>query len=87
MTKKEEEKVKLAAKELLNRLVSARSRVLVQDWYKDRQSRLRVRETVEATLDDLLPEDGYDAETFKDRANLVFELALDLAINNEKWAA
>ncbi|MDO9134223.1 hypothetical protein [Hydrogenophaga sp.] len=38
LTKDEEQRVKLAAKHLLRRLVEEQPKVLVQDWYKDAQT-------------------------------------------------
>ena len=87
MTKAEEKKVRLAAKALLKRLTEERPKVLVQDWYRDSQTRLRVRDEVGAVLDEYLPEDSYDAELFNEKRDRVFELTLDLAINHQRWAA
>ena len=43
MTKEETQKVRLAAKSLLHRLREESPKVLVQDWFKDGQSKLRVQ--------------------------------------------
>ncbi len=43
LSKADEKKVRLAAKALLKRLTEASPKVLVQDWYKDSQTRLAVR--------------------------------------------
>lgn len=87
MTQAEEKKVRLAAKALLKRLTEEKPKVLVQDWYKDMQTRLAVRDEVGAVLDDYLPEDGYDKDLFIQKRDMVFELTLDLAINHQRWAA
>ena len=87
MTQAEEKKVPLAAKALLKRLTEEKPKVLVQDWYKDMQTRLAVRDEVGAVLDDYLPEDGYDKDLFIKKRDMVFELTLDLAINHQRWAA
>lgn len=87
MNKTEEKKVRLAAKELLKRLTEVKPTVLVQDWFKDSQTRLAVRDEVGAVLDEYLPEEGYDKELFVEKRDKVFELTLDLAINHMKWAA
>ena len=47
MTGSETQKVKLAAKSLLHRLLEENPKVLVQDWFKDNQSRKIVRSAVE----------------------------------------
>ena len=87
MTKAEEKKVRLAAKALLKRLTEKSPKVLVQDWFKDSQTRLTVRDEVGAVLDELLPHESYDKNLFVEKRDKVFELTLDLAINHRKWAA
>lgn len=87
MSKADEKRVRLAAKALLQRLTEERPKVLVQDWYKDSQTRLAVREEVGAVLDKYLPEGSYDKELFIQKRDKVFELTLDLAINHQRWAA
>jgi type I restriction enzyme R subunit len=87
MTKVEEKRVRLAAKALLKRLTEEQPKVLVQDWYKDSQTRLKVLDEVDAVLDEYLPEESYDKNLFIEKRDQVFELTLDLAINHQRWAA
>jgi len=87
MTKTEEKTVRLAAKALLKRLTEETPNVLVQDWYKDSQTRLAVRDEVGAVLDKHLPEESYDKKLFTQKRDRIFELTLDLAINHQRWAA
>ena len=87
MTKEEEKKVRLASKALLKRLTEESPKVLVQDWYKDSQTRLSVRDELTTVLDEHLPEESYDKKLFEEKRDKVFELTLDLAINHRKWAA
>ena len=87
MTREEEKKVRLAAKALLKRLTEECPKVLVQDWFKDSQTRLAVRDEVGKALDFHLPDKGYDKDLFTEKRDKVFELTLDLAINHRKWAA
>jgi len=87
MTKAEEKKVRLAARALLKRLTEEKPKVLVQDWYKDSQTRLGVRDEVGSVLDKYLPEDSYGKDLFIQKRDRVFELTLDLAINHQRWAA
>lgn len=87
MTKEEDKKVRLAAKALFKRLTEESPKVLVQDWFKDSQTRLTVRDEVGAVLDSHLPEESYDKALFTEKRDKVFELTLDLAINHLKWAA
>jgi type I restriction enzyme R subunit len=87
MTKEEEKKVRLAAKALLRRLTEEQPKVLVQDWFKDSQTRLAVKEEVSKVLDEYLPQESYDKAVFEEKRDRIFELTLDLAINQRKWAA
>lgn len=86
MTKNEEQKVKLAAKHLITRLLDEHPKVLVQDWWKDGQTQRKVKAAVEEVLDQDLP-DSYDRITFKEKSDNVFELIVDFAANGRKWAA
>jgi type I restriction enzyme, R subunit len=73
LTEKETQSVKLAAKSLLERLMATQPKVLVQDWHKDDQAKRQVKDTVEAVLDEHLP-DSYDRVTFKAKCDNIFEL-------------
>lgn len=86
MTQDETQKVKLAAKSLLQRLLDGQPKVLVQDWFKDGQTQRIVRTAVEQVLDTNLP-DSYDRVIFKEKCDNVFELMLDYASQGRKWAA
>lgn len=86
MTKEETLRVKPAAKSLLHRLLEEHPKVLVQDWFKDHQSRLKVRDAVETVLHDNLPE-SYDRVLFKKKCDNVYELLFDYASRGRKWAA
>jgi type I restriction enzyme, R subunit len=85
MTKEETQKVRLAAKSLLHRLREESPKVLIQDWFKDGQSRTRVRSAVETVLDDKLP-DTYDRAVFTEKCNVVFDTMLNYASQGLKWA-
>lgn len=86
MSRYETQKVKLAARSLLHRLLDEPPKVLVQDWYKDSQSQKVVRSAVEQVLDKKLP-DSYDRVLFREKCDNVFEMMLDHASNGQKWAA
>lgn len=86
MTQEEAEKVKLAAKSLLHRLLEEHPKVLVQNWFKDTQSRNVVRSTVEEVLDHELPA-TYDRVLFRKKCDNVFEMMLNYASHGRKWAA
>ena len=86
MTKAETQTVRLAAKSLLHRLREEQPKVLVQDWYKDSQTKQRVKATVEEVLHAQLP-DSYDRILFKQKCDNVFDLMMNYASQGRKWAA
>jgi type I restriction enzyme, R subunit len=86
MTQEETQRVKLAARSLLRRLLEEQPKVLVQDWYKDTQTQKVVRSAVEQVLDTNLP-DSYDPILFKEKCDNVFEMMLDYANQGRKWVA
>jgi type I restriction enzyme R subunit len=87
MSQQEEQTVRLAAKRLLNRLTEQSPKLLVQDWFKNSQTRIRVREQLAEVLDECLPQESYDKSLFNEKCEKLFELTLDLSINHRKWAA
>lgn len=86
MTKEETQKVRLAAKSVLHRLQKGKPKVLVQDWFKDSQTKHKVQSAVEDVLNKHLP-DSYDRVLFKTKCDTVFDLMLDYAGRGLKWAA
>ena len=86
MTKAEEIRVKNAASHLLHRLIEEQPKVLIQDWFKDSQSQLRVKKAVEEVLDKDLPE-TYEKDLFKSKSEKVFELVYEYASKGLKWVA
>lgn len=86
MTQEETQKVKRAAKSLLKRLKEEQPRVLVQDWYKDTQTKERVRSAVAKVLDNNLPE-SYDRVLFREKCDNVFYQMLEYASQGRKWVA
>ncbi|MCB9939338.1 MAG: type I restriction endonuclease subunit R [Planctomycetaceae bacterium] len=86
MTEAESQKVKLAAKALLKRVLEEHPRVLVEDWFKDAQTRKVVRDALEEVLDFNLP-DSYDKQLFQRKRDDVFDAILDYALSGVKFAA
>ena len=85
MTTVETQKVKLAAKSLLTRFQATQPKVLVQDWYKNDQSKRHVKSTVENVLDGELP-DSYDRALFTAKCDIVFNLIYTQASAGHKWS-
>lgn len=86
LTQAETQRVKLAAKHLLKRLVEEQPKVLVQDWHKSSQTQKQVRAEIERVLDQDLP-DSYDRAVFKQKCDNVYDLAMEYALRGRKWAA
>lgn len=86
LTKSEEQKVKLAAKDLIVSLLNAHPKVLVQDWWKDGQTQAQVKAAIEDVLDRDLPE-SYGRAEFIDKRDKVYELLVDFAAHGRKWVA
>ena len=82
MTKEETQKVRLAAKSLLHRLREETPKVLVQDWFKDSQTKRKVQSAVEEVLHRHLP-DSYDRVVFKEKCDNVFDLMLNYASSGD----
>lgn len=86
LTKEEEQKVKLAAKNLYKKLTEERKELLVVDWYKDEQPRMRVKSAIEASLDNDLPR-SYDRDSFTSKISLLLNHFIDMAIQGYGWIA
>lgn len=85
-TKEEKKMLKLVAKALLRRLSEEHPRVLVQDWYKESQTRAVVSRAIEEVLDKNLP-GSYDREVFQAKRDAVFNLVYKYSSEGSKWAA
>jgi len=86
LTKAEEQKVKLAAKNLYLKLTTEKDELLVVDWYKDEQPKLKVKSAIEITLNEDLPE-SYDKDSFDAKTNLLLNHFIDMAIQGYGWIA
>ncbi|MBW8843748.1 MAG: type I restriction endonuclease subunit R [Burkholderiales bacterium] len=86
LTQDETQRVKLAAKHLLKRLVEEQPKVLIQNWHQSGQTQKQVRAEIERVLNEDLP-DSYDRTTFKQKCDNVYDLAVEYAIRGKKWAA
>ena len=84
LTKAEEQKVKLAAKNLFKKLSENRKSLLVVDWYKDDMPREKVKNAIQSSLDADLPE-SYDKESFQSKITLLLNHFIDMAIQGYGW--
>lgn len=86
LTKDEEQKVKLAAKNLLKRLKEEKPTVLVHDWHKDTQARNQVKNVIEQILDSYLPDPAYNRTLFASKSNKIYEHFFMQAVNGPSKA-
>ena len=86
LTKADEQKVILAAKNLYHKLLSERKNLMVVDWYKDDQPREKVYTIIQLSLNQDLPE-SYDRVSFIDKTNLLMNHFVDMAVQGYGWVA
>ncbi len=86
LTKAEEQKVILAAKNLYHKLQAEKDKVMVVDWYKDEQPRKKVLSLIQVSLNEDLP-DSYDRVAFTDKTNLLMNHFVDMAVQGYGWVA
>ncbi|EIT72065.1 type I site-specific deoxyribonuclease, HsdR family [Hydrocarboniphaga effusa AP103] len=86
LTQDETQRVKLAAKHLLKRLVEEEPKVLIQNWHQSAQTKEQVRAEIARVLDEDLP-NSYERAIFKQKCDNVFDLALGYAMGGRRWAA
>ena len=84
LTKAEEQKVKLSAKNLYKKIVDNREKLLVVDWYKDEQPRAKFKYEVEVSLNNDLP-DSYDKASFDSKVSLLMNHFVDMAVQGYGW--
>ena len=89
LTKAQEQEVLLTAKALFKKLQDNRQKILVVDWYKDEQTRAKVKSTIEEVLDAPKPPhlpDCYDIDLFNVKSNLLLNHFIDMAVQGYGWA-
>ena len=86
LTKAEEQKVILSAKNLFKKLNENRNSLFVVDWYRGEQPKARVKNAIMETLDADLP-DSYDKEVFSVKTELLLNHFIDMAVQGYGWVA
>ena len=86
LTQAEEQKVKLAAKNLYKKLTEEKKNLMVVDWYKDEQPKQKVLAIIQVCLNNDLPE-SYDREVFSSKTNLLMNHFIDMAVQGYGWLA
>lgn len=84
LTKTEEQDVKLAAKNLYKKLTEEKEDLLIVDWYKDDQPVAIVKNAIQDSLDNDLPE-SYDKDSFESKINLLLNHFIDMSIQGYGW--
>lgn len=84
LTKKEEQDVKLAAKDLYTKLYENRKEILVVDWYKDSDTRYNLEQFIQEILDQHLPQ-SYDKTSFQAKSDLLMNHFIDMAVQGYGW--
>ncbi|MDR2590843.1 MAG: type I restriction endonuclease subunit R [Oscillospiraceae bacterium] len=85
LTKDEEKRVKLAAKELYSTLISRKNELFVVGWYNDSQPKERVRSVIVDCLNLFLP-NSYNREVFAVKSDSLFQHIVDQATMGYAWA-
>ena len=86
LTKDEEKRVKLAAKELYSTLLAKKQELFVVGWQNDPQPKEKVKSEIVTILNAFLPE-SYNREEFQNKSNVVFNHILDQALMGYNWVA
>ena len=84
LTKKEEQSVKLASKNLYTKLSNNRNDLLIVDWYKDERPVAIVKDAIQNSLDADLP-DCYDKESFDSKTDLLLNHFIDMSVQHYGW--
>ena len=84
LTKEEEQKVKLAAKNLYKKLTEEKQNLFVVDWYKDEQASTTVKDAIISSLDADLPQ-SFDKEAFDSKINLLLNHFVDMSVQHYGW--
>jgi type I restriction enzyme R subunit len=86
LTRAEEQRVKLAAKQLYETLIDKKDELFVKGWYADAQPKEKVRAVIWKCLGDALP-DSYDRKIFAAKSTRVYQHIVDQAVMGLAWAA
>lgn len=84
LTQAEEQKVKLSAKNLFNKLTAKKAELLIVDWYKNEQPKAKVKSEIESVLNADLP-DSYDTASFQSKIDLLMNHFVDMAVQGYGW--
>jgi type I restriction enzyme R subunit len=86
LTKNEEQRVKLAAKQLHETLTAKKDELFIKGWHEDAQPKEKVRSAIWECLGATLP-DSYDREIFAAKSTRVYQHIVDQAVMGLAWTA
>ncbi|MCL2602842.1 MAG: type I restriction endonuclease subunit R [Defluviitaleaceae bacterium] len=86
LTKDEEKRVKLAAKELYATLLSRKNELFIIGWQNDAKPKERVRSAIINCLNDVLPK-SYDRDIFAAKSDKIYQHIVDQAMMGYAWVA
>jgi len=86
LTKKEEQLVKLAAKDLIKKMIELKDELLVPDWYKFETTRLSVLSFIKNNLNSNLP-NSFSKPVFESTCNSVVDHLQNLDERGRIWVA
>ena len=87
LTKQQEQGVKNAAKHLLKRLREEKPKILIQDWFRDSETKEQVKNAIELVLDHDLPAEPYGRKEFAEVSNKIFDHVYVQASLGKGWVA
>lgn len=79
LTKEEEKSVRLAAKNLLEKLFDSNNKILIQEWHREKASQEKVKREIQLVLGKFLPETSYDRMVFSQKVDVAFQHFYELA--------
>jgi type I restriction enzyme R subunit len=86
LTEKDENRVKIAAKELYHNLAARKDELFIVGWHNDPQPKERVRAAIVNCLNTALP-DCYDRNIFALKTDIVCQHIIDQAVMGYAWVA
>ena len=79
LTEKDKDKIKGAVRDMLDTLKAEK---LVLDWRKRQQSQAEVRLLIQKRLDEVLPQDLFDAELYQEKCDVIYQHIYDKYAGN-----
>lgn len=86
LTKKEEQLIKIASKDLIKKMIELKNELLVPDWYKFDTTRLSVLSFIKHNLNSNLP-NSFSKPVFDNTCNLVVDHLQNLDKRGRRWVS